>query len=419
MALGEGVEGGDQEQSVIRVVFCVDNLQVGGTELNAVRTAERLNRTRFDLSLVCLGGGGPLEERYVRADVPILRLPLRSLYSPSAAGQALRLARWLRKRRVQVFHAHDIYSNIFGVPCARLAGVPGVIASRRWWAGRRDARLRFADRAAHRLAHASLVNASPLAELLREEGVPPAQVEVVPNFLDDAAFDSPPAEFLAGVRRELALPEGAPVIGIVANLRAVKDHETLLRAVAALAPRRPDVHLVLVGEGDRRSPLEALATELGIAERVRFAGRRPSHPSFHHLFDISVLSSLSEGMPNSVLEAMAAGRPVVATNVGGTRDAVVDSVTGYLVPPRDPARMAAALDALLSDPDHARGMGEAGARRAREVFRAENALAALEDLYVRIAHVRDDTRPAAPTESPRKSGPYLAPNASARGLTPR
>lgn len=385
MTLGEGVTAGDGRRSVIRVVFCIDNLQVGGTELNAVRTAERLDRDRFELSVVCLGEGGPLEERYARAGIPVLRFPLRSLQSPSTAAQALRLVRWLRAQRVRIFHAHDIYSNIFGVPCARLAGVSGVIASRRWWAGRRDARLRSADRVAHRLAHVSLVNASPLADLLREEGVPPAQIEVVPNFLDDEAFDPPPTDFLAGARMELALPEGVPVIGIVANLRPVKDHETLLRAVAALSPRWPNVHLVLVGEGECRSPLEALARELGILERVRFAGRRPSQPSFHHLFDISVLSSISEGMPNAVLEAMAAGRPVVATNVGGTCDAVVDGVTGYLVPPRDPERMAAALETLLADRDRARAMGEAGARRARESFRTENAVSTLEKVYTRLA----------------------------------
>jgi glycosyltransferase involved in cell wall biosynthesis len=222
--------------------------------------------------------------------------------------------------------------------------------------------------------------------LLEEmEGVARRRIAVVPNFLDEEAFRAPsPAErrALAG---SLRLEGAGPTIGIVANLLPIKDHASLLRAAAELLPGHAGLRVVLVGDGGCRGELERLAGELGIAGAVVFAGRRPHLPNLHHLFDVSVLCSRSEGLPNSVLEAMAAGRPVVATNVGAVADAVVEGETGLLVPPGDPAALAAALDGLLSDPARARRLGEAGAARARGVYSPEAALGALERLYVELA----------------------------------
>jgi glycosyltransferase involved in cell wall biosynthesis len=138
--------------------------------------------------------------------------------------------------------------------------------------------------------------------------------------------------------------------------------------------------VLVVGGGDP-APLRGLAAELGIGEAVRFCGARPSVPSFHHLFDVPVLCSRSEGLPNTVLEAMAAGRAVVATRVGAVPDAVADGVTGMLVPPADPPALAAAVGALLRDPARRRRMGAAARRRARARYAPEAALSALAALY--------------------------------------
>ncbi|HET8654092.1 MAG TPA: glycosyltransferase [Longimicrobiaceae bacterium] len=373
----------------IRVAFCIDNMNLGGTELNAVRTAERLDRSRFELRVFCLQGEGPLLERYAAAGVPVHSLPIPNLYGPGAWRQGRRLARLLREYRIDVLHAHDVYSNVFAVPWARRAGV-GTIASRRWWEGLPGLHWKLASAAAHRVAHRTLANAPGVARLLEREGIARDRIAVVPNFLDESAFELLPEAERPERLGALGADPGARQVGVVANLHPVKDHASLVKAVSLLAGRYPDLQLVLVGDGSMREPLETLAAERGIRERVVFAGRRANAASLHQLFEVSVLPSYSEGFPNTILEAMAAARPVVATTVGAIPDAVVDGETGLLVPPRDPDRLAAALDTLLSDPARARRMGEAGRERAREHFSARAALSRLEGLYRELAGARVD-----------------------------
>jgi L-malate glycosyltransferase len=367
----------------LRVAFCIDNLDIGGTELNAVRLAERLDRSRFDLRVVCLRSGGQLAERYRAARIPLDVFSPGSLLGTSAIRQGLRLRAYLRRHRIQVFHAHDLYSNLFGCPWARLAGAK-VIASRRWQGGKLSGRGgAIASRLTYRLAHAALANSPRVAEYLaRVDRVPRRRIALVPNFIDECAFKPLSPEYTRALRDELALSDAAVTIGIVANLRPVKDHRTLIQALALLSPRWPRTRVILVGDGGSRADLEQLASALRVREQVIFAGHRPNDPNLNSLFDISVLCSTREGLPNSILEAMAAGRPVVATDVGAVGDAVVDGETGLLVPPSSPERLAAALETLLVDPARAERMGAAGRRRAQAMYSPEAALGALEQLYV-------------------------------------
>ena len=368
----------------LRIAFAIDTMDAGGTELNAVRVAERLDRGRFDLRVVCMRPDGPLAARYAAAGVPVEAFPIRSLHSASTVTQGMRLARFVRSHRIAIVHAHDIYSNAFAVPWGRVAGAK-TIASRRWWEGFASPAWRLTSRMSYRIAHAVLANSDNIARrLIDVEGITPDRVCVVSNFLDDEAFERPGASSIAAVGRELRLKGAAPVVGIVANLLPVKDHATLLRAAAILRPRWPRLRVVLVGDGPCRPELELLARQLGIADAVVFAGRRPNLPNLHHLFDISVLCSTSEGLPNSILEAMAASRPVVATRVGAVGDAVREGETGLLVPPGDESQLAAAIDALSGDSVRAARMGSKAAALARTRYSAASALDALEGLYGRL-----------------------------------
>jgi glycosyltransferase involved in cell wall biosynthesis len=369
----------------VRIAHCIDNMGLGGTELNAVRTVERLDRSRFEVSVICLQEDGPLAARYAAAGPRVITVPITNLYGVGALRQGIRLARLLADMGIQIVHSHDMYNNVFATVCARAARTPVVIASRRWWRSLPARRYRVANSLAYRLAHCVVANSPTVAlSLQTEDRVRPERIAVVPNFVDDAAFTPLSAEERAAKLYELGVPADALIVGVVANLSPVKDHGTLLRAVALLAPRWRDLHVVLVGEGECRPMLESLTRTLDLEGRVHFAGRQPNEPNLHHLFDISVLCSVSEGFPNSIVEAMAAARPIVASDVGGISDAVSDGETGLLVPPSNPARLATAIDVLLLDPERRHALGAAGHDRARARYHAATVLESLEALYDRL-----------------------------------
>lgn len=373
--------------SGLRVAFCIDNMDVGGTELNALRTARHLLSASVDLRVFTLNADtGPLCQRYTDLGVPIHVLPLKRLYGRNAIARGREMVDILQRRSVQVVHAHDFYSNIFAAPWTRWAGA-AFIASRRWWEGPDRRGQRWANRGAYVLAHRVLANSMSVGELLvRRELVPRKRVVIVPNFLDEQAFEAPPPGWVDAFARELNVPEGSLVVGVVASLSPIKDHATLLRAVASLAADWPRLRVVLVGrDAGCRSSLERLAVELGILERVHFAGQRSNHPSAHNLFDISVLTSVSEGLPNSVLEAMACARPVVATAVGAIPDVVRDGENGFLVEVGNSEQLKDRLQALLKDPALSRRLGAKGRERARHEYSAGAAIGQLLATYTSLA----------------------------------
>jgi glycosyltransferase involved in cell wall biosynthesis len=227
-----------------------------------------------------------------------------------------------------------------------------------------------------------LANSEGVAQSLeRDDHLARSRMVVIPNFVDESAFAPPSVDTIRGWRESLSLDDTSPVVGIIASLLPIKDHATLLRAIARAVSQLPALRLVIVGDGPEREPLERLAAQLGIASHVRFAGHQPNVPSFHYLFDVSVLTSISEGFPNSLVEAMAAGRPIVATNVGGVPDAVKHGENGLLVPPGDSDALAAALHSLLGDDSRRAAMGADGMRRARSEFHATAVMNSLTGLY--------------------------------------
>lgn len=366
----------------IRLAFFVDSMEVGGSELNAVRTLERLDRSRFDLRVFHTGWKGPLLARYQALGVPMFHVAVRGFLRPGTLVSGLRLARELRRQRIQILHSHDIYSNILSIPWARVAGVPVIIASRRWQAAVPSRAHAMANRIASRMAARVLANSASVARAVTaEDGIPPDAVKVVPNFVEAAAFDPYPAELRTRLLAQFGVPADAVVVGIVARLSPVKDHATLLRAAEPLLAERPQLHVLVIGDGPLRAQLQAQAAGIPHGERIHFTGHLSNEPNPHGLLDISVLSSVTEGFPNAVVEAMAAGKPVVATAVGGTLDAVGDGETGLLVPSGNPTALAGALQTLLANPELRLAYGAAGRARARDKYHADRVLAQLADWY--------------------------------------
>jgi L-malate glycosyltransferase len=366
----------------LRVLLCVDSLAAGGTELNAVRTVEALRRGGHDARLLALRAAGPLLERCVRGGVPVTELRVPPIRQGGVLRRVGALVRLILATGAEVVHTQDRYTNALLVPWARLAGVR-VVASRRWWDLQPSRAIRAGNRLAFRLAHHVTANSQRVAELVRKvDGVPPQKITVVPNFLDEWALEAAGEAERRMLRERLGIPDAAArVVGVVANLRPVKAHEVLLEAMAIVMRGRRDVLLALVGDGECRPALERQARKLGIAQRVTFAGARSEPVNWHAAFDVSVLASYSEGFPNTVVEGMAAGNPVVATDVGGTADAIRDEVTGLLVPAGSAAALAAALVRVLDDPTLARRLGQAALQRAQHEFRADAVIPRLEMLY--------------------------------------
>lgn len=370
----------------IRVVFVTDNMRLGGTELNAVRTAERLDRERFDLRVVCLGADGPLTERYGAIHIPVENMSIRNFYGPSMLRSGWRFVRMLRRERIDIVHAHDIYSNIFSAIWAKLGGASGLITSRRWGTALPNAKLKLGNQLAVRRSSLVLANSNAVADLVVSE-VPRAKskVRTITNFVDDHAFGAPTPPEREQARRCWGAPSDAIVIGCVARFDPVKDHVGLLRAFASLRARCPNVYLVLVGDGEMRPTLERLVQELGLDSAVHFAGEQRMRTNLHRGFDISVLASISEGFPNTLVEAMAAGNPVVATAVGGSVDAVHDGETGLLVPPGRPEDLGCALSTLARSATLRERFGREGERRARRDFRASCVVPKIEQMYCALA----------------------------------
>jgi glycosyltransferase involved in cell wall biosynthesis len=336
----------------------------------------------FEVHVAALRGGGVLRSEVERLQIPVIDFPLTSFYDSSMVQQTRRFVSYLRQHDIKIVHSHDFYSNIFAMTVASLAGVRGRIASKRETTGTRTRAQRTAERGAFKLAHAVVANAGAVKEHLIELGVPDDKIVVIYNGLDMTRFHLNGDAGEALERLHLETLRGRPVITMVANFEhRVKDYPMLLRAVQRVKTEVPEVRFVIAGEGRLRAETEQLAAELGVSESCLFIGRCASVPNLLAASDICVLSSQAEGFSNSILEYMAAGRAVVATNVGGASEAIVEGETGHLVNAGDDRAMAERLIALLRDPDRRAAMGINGRRRVEQRFSTENRLEATKTLY--------------------------------------
>jgi glycosyltransferase involved in cell wall biosynthesis len=376
----------------IRVVHCISALRIGGTEGQLAELITRLPRERFEQLLVLVTGGGPLLERVRGAGCRVVELGFGFKGGLALSGRLalikalLRYWQELRAFRPDIVHAQLFWANVLSVTAARLARVPVVITARRAL-DRGDEEPRWARHAlnlANRFTTSILANSDAVRrDTLAHERVRPESVTVIPNGVPVELYGR---EHPDGVRRELNLPEESAVLVTVANLRPVKGHEDLLRAVALLRRSHPGLRLLLAGrDGGILPRLQSLARELDLGERVIPLGERRDVPRLLAAADVAVQPSHREGFPNAILEAMSAGRPVVATAVGGNPEALRDGIDGFLVPPRDPPALAAAIDRLLSSPELRRRMGESARRRVEAEFSMERMVQRVAAWYESLA----------------------------------
>jgi glycosyltransferase involved in cell wall biosynthesis len=356
------------------VVHYVDGVQFGGTEQIVLSLLSGLDPRTWRPVLFHHREPGirPLVERARAIGVATRELP--TMQGPDAVRALPAFVRGVREERPTIFHAHLswLLSCKFGLLGARAARVPAVVATLQQflvppWRPNVYWQQRVMGSVVHRYVAVARAVADQLIGSFRMRA---DRVEVIHNSIPvDASEDTEPWE-----------PRQPPTVLTVARLDAQKGLRYLLDAIASV----PDARLVLVGEGPERHVLEEHARRLGVSGRVDFLGQRSDVPRLLSGCDVFVLPSIYEGFPLAVLEAMEAGKPVVATAVGGTPEAVLDGETGYLVPPRDPAALAAAIRRVLTDPVRTATMGEAARQRVRSRFSRDAMIDEYRDLYERL-----------------------------------
>lgn len=369
-----------------RVTFLITELDPGGAERALVRIVTGLPSDAWQRSVICLGDRGALADTLEQSGIPVTCLGARRARSVRGLWTATAgLTRELRRQQPAVLQTFLWHANIAGRIAARRAHVPHVVSGIRVAEKRSRWRLRL-DRWTERLVERHVCVSQAVADFsIRESGLSPHKTVVIPNGVDVELFrDSEPVEL-----SRFGIPDGASVLLSVGRLDPQKDPLTLIRAMKRLADDRPDVHLLLVGQGPLEPEIVQAAESAGIADRVHLAGWQPDIAGFLRAADVFVLASRWEGLPNVLLEAGAAGLPIVATRAEGAAEIVEDGVTGRLVAIGDDQALASAVDQVLRDPTSA---ADSAVRLQRNVSDNFNWLAVVSryaDLYRSLLALAD------------------------------
>lgn len=362
----------------IRVCFLIDRLYPGGTETQLVALIHNFDRDQVRPYLCLLDGTDELSRSMEPLDCPVLRLGVRSLRRPRTLAQAWRLGRFLRRERIDVVQIYFPDSTYLGVPVGRLAGVRYILRTRNNLNHWMTPTHRFLGRLLNWFVTGTVTNCEASRQaVIADERPAPASVVVMETGVDLTRFEA-----AAGPRANGR--EGPRRVGVVANLRPVKGLETFVQAAAIVSAHHPDVVFQIAGEGDLRPALARQAAALGLGERFQLPGRVKDIPGFLGRLDVAVLCSLAEGMPNAILEYMAARRPIVATAVGGTAQLLEDGESGLLVPPGDAAALAGGIGRLLEDRKLAARLAASARERVEEQYSREVCIRSLEAFYRKL-----------------------------------
>lgn len=374
----------------LRVAYVTASLDLGGSERQMVNLATRLPRDLFAPEFVLLTGRGPLADVVEEASIPVHHLGWRTGDVPwrrvRRVGDVARYVALMRRRRFDLIDAWLFHAYALAAVSRNLSATPVLIAGRRSLSDFKngfDPFKRALDDAARRRVDAIVANSDSVRDdVVRTEGLPIQRIDVIRNGIDTIPdLDQTERRRL---RSGWGFADDDIVVGTVANHKPGKGVETVIDIADRLREHRPRIGFVLVGDGPLRPVLEAEIAARGLGRQVIVHGHAPDARSLYGAFDITLQASHSEGLPNAILEAAAAGRPVVATAVGGTTEIVVDGETGYLVAIEDRQAMADALTHLARDPAACRAMGLAGRRRTEALFGMDRFVAETAALYERV-----------------------------------
>lgn len=369
------------------VLELVGSFHQGGSERQAVQlTKLLLDAQDINVHIATLDRSGVLLEEVEKlgfVDVPEFKLT--SFYDTNFFFQLRNCVRSIKKNKISIVHTHDFYTNVFGIIAARIAGVDAAIASKRETGGMRSPLQDKIEKWIFDRSSAIVVNSDAVRKYLNDRGIAKRKLELIYNGLDISRFETTTTS-----RKEICglfgLPEveDAKLITHIANLRhGVKNQPMLLRAAVQIVKSHPTAHFVFAGEGELKPEMGKLADDLGVSKNVHFIGRCDDVPKLLSISFAGVLTSFAEGFSNSIIEYMAAGLPVVATNVGGAAEVIENDVNGFLVESDDDKDLAYRLNQLLTDQGKARSMGEKGKAIVSERFSLNAQLKKTTELYRR------------------------------------
>ncbi|TFH64383.1 MAG: glycosyltransferase [Candidatus Zixiibacteriota bacterium] len=360
----------------IRIMFVIGSMGHGraGTERNLLTIIEHLDRTRFEPFLVSLQGCEYIQQGRFICDTACLHL--YRMFTPAMWRKRKQLAQRMRELGIDIVQTFFVEGHLVGGAAARMAGVKAVVSSRRNLGYSYTLKERLLLKLANRYPHRWLANSQAVADTIsRLEAIDRSSFDVIYNGVEI------PAPGTAGTAE--AVKPSQTVI-MVANLRPVKAVDTLIRAAAVVVKSVPNVRFAIVGDGPQRASLLKLAAELSLAEQIDFLGSTSDVRATLRSTAVGVLTSTSEGFSNAILEYMCAGLPVVAAEVGGNREAVLDGKTGFLIAPGDHDALAAKLIYLLTSPDESLRLGRAGRVRAEAKFSLAAMILNFQEYFVRL-----------------------------------
>ena len=388
----------DDTSSARSILYFTNSALWGGVEEHICGLLRNLSRSLFRAHLVC----SPATFERFRAACPedVEVTPL-VLGGPGDVVGAAQLARFLVRKKFDIVHSHMFWSSLFASPIGWACGVPVIVetlhGSEAWRTGWK-AKCNV-DRVLTRFVSKHVaVSASDARFLAYKKRVPADKIVIIRNGIDLRRF-SVSQNARKAIRESLGFTEEDQVLIMVGRLHPGKGHPVLLAAMGLLLNVYPKLKLICLGEGDGETEIRRLCDELGLARHVKLAGYQPSVPEWLEAADINVLPSFYEGLPLTILEAMAAGLPTVASQVGGIPEAIEDGVSGLLVPPGNPKQLADALSFLLCQVEARARMGEAARLRASQCFGIERQVRDTEKMYLELCgtsmrHVAERATPA-------------------------
>jgi len=361
----------------IKVCYLIDNLAVGGTEKQLLALIAHLDRSQVQPYLCLLDGMSDSSRALEPANCSVVRLGVKSLKGVRAIPAGWRFIRFLRQQQIDVVQLHFPDSTYFGAPLAKLAGVRCVLRTRRNTGYWMTPSHRQMGRIISRLVDGTIANTEACRQaVIDQEGAKPESVHVIPNGIDIARF--------SGTAATKPRQSTNRRVGILANLRPVKRLDLFVRSAALLAANHPDVEFQIAGDGECAAALTRLIAELQLQSRVRLLGDVRDVAGFLNSLDVAVLCSESEGLSNSILEYMAAGRPIVATRGAADPCLVQHRRTGLITQNETATALAAAIAELLSDERSSRQIGMAARRAVEADFSRTKESSRYTSLYTRF-----------------------------------